>query len=143
MEIENYWKLVIGTTLGISLIIFGLAFWNSATEDYVSHLNEKTYDISSCQQYMDLGSIADRDDCLQKRKTGGIFISLGIFAILLSRVDSAFAGRTFAAYGGVYIVASLVWLVVVEGKFPDRWDLLGGFICIVGASVIIFGPRPT
>jgi len=33
--------------------------------------------------------------------------------------------------------------VVVEGKFPDRWDLLGGFICIVGASVIIFGPRPT
>ena len=70
-------------------------------------------------------------------------ISLGIFAILLSRVDSAFAGRAFAAYGGVYIVASLVWLVVVEGKFPDRWDLLGGFICIVGASVIIFGPRPT
>jgi hypothetical protein len=81
VEIENYWKLVIGTTLGISLIIFGLAFWNSATEDYVSHLNEKTYDISSCQQYMDLGSIADRDDCLQKRKTGGIFISLGIFAL--------------------------------------------------------------
>ncbi len=72
---------MIGTTLGISLIIFGLAFWNSATEDYVSHLNEKTYDISSCQQYMDLGSIADRDDCLQKRKTGGIFISLGIFAL--------------------------------------------------------------
>ena len=70
-------------------------------------------------------------------------ISLGIFAILLSRIDSAFAGRTFAAYGGVYIVASLVWLVVVEGKIPDRWDLLGGFICIAGASVIIFGPRPT
>ena len=69
-------------------------------------------------------------------------ISLGIFATLLSRVDSAFAGRTFAAYGGVYIVASLGWLVVVEGKFPDRWDLLGGIICIVGASVIIFGPRP-
>ena len=70
-------------------------------------------------------------------------ISLGIFAIFLSRIDSAFAGRTFAAYGGVYIFASLVWLVVVEGKIPDRWDLLGGFICIVGASVIIFGPRPT
>ena len=69
-------------------------------------------------------------------------ISLGIFAILLSRIDSAFAGRTFAAYGGVYIVASLVWLVLVEGKFPDRWDLLGGLICIVGANVIIFGPRP-
>ena len=72
---------MIGATLGISLIIFGLAFWNSATEDYTSHLNDKTYEITSCQQYMDLGSIADRDDCLQKRKTGGIFISLGIFAL--------------------------------------------------------------
>ena len=81
MEIKDYWKLVIGITLGISLVIFGLAFWNSATEDYTSHLNEKTYEITSCQQYMDLGSIADRDDCLQKRKSGGIFISLGIFAL--------------------------------------------------------------
>jgi len=49
VEIENYWKLVIGATLGISLIIFGLAFWNSATEDYTSHLNDKTYEITSCQ----------------------------------------------------------------------------------------------
>ena len=70
-------------------------------------------------------------------------ISLGIFAILLSRIDSAFAGRTFAAYGGVYIVGSLLWMALVEGKFPDRWDLLGGFICLVGASLVIFGPRPT
>ena len=81
MEIQDQWKLVIGTTLGICLVVFGLVFWNSATEDYVSHLNEKTYEISSCQQYMDLGSIADRDDCLQKRKSGGVFISLGIFAL--------------------------------------------------------------
>jgi hypothetical protein len=81
VEIENYWKLVIGATLGISLIIFGLAFWNSATEEYTSHLNDETYEITSCQQYMDLGSIADRDDCLQKRKSGGIFISLGIIAL--------------------------------------------------------------
>ena len=72
---------MIGATLGISLIIFGLAFWNSATEDYTSHLNDKTYEITSCQQYMDLGSIADRDDCLQKRKIGGIFISLGNDAV--------------------------------------------------------------
>ena len=81
MEIQDQWKLVIGTTLGICLVVFGLVFWNSATEDYVSHLNEKTYEIGSCQQYMDLGSIADRDDCLQKRKSGGIFVSLGIFVL--------------------------------------------------------------
>ena len=78
-----------------------------------------------------------------KLEKSALLIALGIFATLLSLIDSAFAGRTFAAYGGVYIVASLVWLVVVEAKFPDRWDLLGGFICIVGASVIMFGPRPT
>ena len=70
-------------------------------------------------------------------------ILLSIFAVLLSRIDSAFAGRVFAAYGGVYITGSLIWLTVVEGKVPDRWDLLGGGICLIGASVIIFGPRPS
>jgi len=68
-------------------------------------------------------------------------ISLGIFAVLLSRIDSAFAGRAFAAYGGVYITASLIWLALVESKLPDRWDILGGIICIIGTSLIIFGPR--
>ena len=68
-------------------------------------------------------------------------ISLGVFAFLLTRIDSVFAGRTFAAYGGVYIFASLIWLRLVEGKIPDRWDLIGGIICIFGAGVIIFGPR--
>jgi small multidrug resistance family-3 protein len=38
-------------------------------------------------------------------------------------------------------VASLVWLRVIEGALPDRWDLIGGAICLVGASVILFGPR--
>ena len=70
-------------------------------------------------------------------------LSLGIFAVLLSRIDSAFAGRTFAAYGGVYIVGSLIWLALVENKLPDRWDLIGGIICIIGTSLIIFGPRPS
>ena len=70
-------------------------------------------------------------------------LSLGIFAFLFTRIESVFAGRTFAAYGGVYIVASLIWLRLVEGKTPDRWDLVGGTICIIGASIIIFGPRPS
>jgi len=68
-------------------------------------------------------------------------ISLIIFAILLTRIDTAFAGRAFAAYGGVYIAGSLIWLWLVEAKQPDRWDLTGGAICLVGAAVIIFGPR--
>ncbi|MBU1690687.1 MAG: YnfA family protein [Gammaproteobacteria bacterium] len=68
-------------------------------------------------------------------------VSLMIFAWLLTRIDSASAGRAYAAYGGVYIVASLVWLWLAEGVRPDRWDLLGASICLLGASVILFGPR--
>lgn len=68
-------------------------------------------------------------------------VSLMIFAWLLTRIDSASAGRAYAAYGGVYITASLVWLWLAEGVRPDRWDLLGASICLLGASVILFGPR--
>lgn len=63
------------------------------------------------------------------------------FAWLLTRIDTDFAGRAYAAYGGIYIVASLIWLYAVEGKIPDRWDLLGGAICLLGASIILSGPR--
>lgn len=65
-----------------------------------------------------------------------------LFAYLLTRIDAAFAGRACAAYGGVYIAASLMWLWVIEGKVPDRWDLLGAGACLIGAAVILFGPRP-
>lgn len=68
--------------------------------------------------------------------------SLALFAWLLTLIDSAFAGRAYAAYGGVYIAAALLWLWLVEGHPPDRWDLVGAIITIVGAAVIIFGPRP-
>lgn len=68
-------------------------------------------------------------------------LSLVIFALVLTRIESASAGRAFAAYGGVYIVASLVWLWVVERQMPDRWDLLGATVCLVGAAIILLGPR--
>lgn len=69
-------------------------------------------------------------------------MALALFACLLTRIDVAFAGRAYAAYGGVYIVASLFWLWAVEGMRPDRWDLTGATVCLVGAGVILFGPRP-
>jgi len=69
--------------------------------------------------------------------------SLALFAWLLTQVDSAAAGRAYAAYGGVYICASLAWLWAVEGVRPDRWDGIGAAICIVGAAVILLGPRTT
>lgn len=69
------------------------------------------------------------------------FASLAAFAWLLTLVDTNAAGRAFAAYGGVYIVASLGWLALVEEVRPDRWDLVGGAICLAGAAVILLGPR--
>ncbi len=68
-------------------------------------------------------------------------ILLVLFAIALTRIDSVFAGRTFAAYGGVYIFSSLLWLWAVEGVRPDRWDMIGGLVCIAGALIIIAVPR--
>jgi len=68
-------------------------------------------------------------------------LSLAAFAFLLTRIESDFAGRAYAAYGGVYIAASLLWLWVVEHKAPDRWDLTGAAICLLGAAVILWGPR--
>lgn len=65
-----------------------------------------------------------------------------LFAWLLTLVESPFAGRAYAAYGGIYIACSLVWLWAVEGARPDRWDALGAAICVIGAAVILFGPRP-
>ena len=68
-------------------------------------------------------------------------LALLVFALLLTRIDTLFAGRAYAAYGGVYIAASLVWLWAVEGARPDRWDVVGALVCLGGAAIILFGPR--
>ena len=67
--------------------------------------------------------------------------SLAFFGFLLALVDVSAAGRAYAAYGGIYIAASLGWLWLVEGVRPDRWDLAGSALCIVGTSVILLAPR--
>jgi len=68
-------------------------------------------------------------------------VSLALFAYLLTLVDSFAAGRAYAAYGGVYIASSLVWLRLIEGVKPDRWDLIGAAVCLIGATIIIASPR--
>ena len=70
-------------------------------------------------------------------------VSLALFAWLLTFVDTPVAGRAYAAYGGVYIAASLIWLWTVEGARPDRWDVIGASICLAGAGLILFGPGRT
>lgn len=68
-------------------------------------------------------------------------LSLALFAWTLTRVEAPFAGRAYAAYGGVYILSALLWLLVVEKIVPDRWDLLGALVCVAGALIILLGPR--
>jgi small multidrug resistance family-3 protein len=68
-------------------------------------------------------------------------VCLIIFASALTRVESPFAGRAFAAYGGIYIAASLIWLRSVEHVHPDRWDVIGAGLCIAGTLVILLAPR--
>ena len=64
-------------------------------------------------------------------------LSLIGFAVTLTRVDTLFAGRAYAAYGGVYIAAALLWLWAVEGQRPRAADLIGAGIAIIGALLII------
>lgn len=67
--------------------------------------------------------------------------ALVLFAWLLSFSQAPLAGRAFAAYGGVYIVASLAWLWAVEDVRPDRFDVAGAVVCLIGAGIILIAPR--
>ncbi|HET8700235.1 MAG TPA: YnfA family protein [Nitrococcus sp.] len=66
---------------------------------------------------------------------------LVVFALLLTTIQLDFAGRAYAAYGGIYIASSLCWLWLIEGRWPDPWDLLGGALALLGTAIILFGPR--
>ena len=68
-------------------------------------------------------------------------VSLALFAWLLTLVPTDAAGRAFAAYGGGYIAASVLWMWLAEGHRPDRWDLLGTAVCLLGAAIILAAPR--
>lgn len=67
--------------------------------------------------------------------------ALVVFASILSQVPLDMAGRAYAAYGGVYIAASLLWLWLIEKQQPDRWDGMGVILCLIGAAIIVLGPR--
>lgn len=77
-----------------------------------------------------------------RRGAGFAVVVLGVasliaFAFSLTRIESAFAGRAYATYGGIYIAASLIWLWTVEGQAPTRADLIGAGLAVAGAIVII------
>jgi len=67
--------------------------------------------------------------------------SLGLFAWLLTLHPSLPAGRTYAAYGGVYVSIAVLWLWQVDGIKPDRWDIIGVVVTIIGMTIIAFAPH--
>lgn len=69
-------------------------------------------------------------------------VSLSLFAYLLTFTSAEHAERAYAAYGGAYIATALLWLWTAEGVEPDRWDMLGAALCLIGATVMLAGPRP-
>lgn len=63
------------------------------------------------------------------------------FGWLLALAPAGFAGRSYAAYGGIYVAASLVWMWAVEHQRPDPWDIAGAALTLAGAAVILLAPR--
>lgn len=68
-------------------------------------------------------------------------VALAGFAWILTFADTPAAARGYAAYGGIYVASSLGWMWLVEGLRPDRFDLIGGALCLAGCLAILFGPR--
>jgi small multidrug resistance family-3 protein len=81
---------------------------------------------------------------LRRERTAWLLLpaaaSLAAFAWLLTLHPTA-AGRTYAAYGGVYVGTALMWLWLVDGVRPDRWDIVGAAVSLLGMGIIVFGPR--
>jgi len=68
-------------------------------------------------------------------------LALILFAWLLTLIDTAASGRAYAAYGGIYVTAALLWLWGADGVRPDRWDVLGVGLCLAGTAVIMIMPH--
>ncbi|NLQ19154.1 YnfA family protein [Marinomonas sp. M1K-6] len=68
-------------------------------------------------------------------------VSLALFAWVLTLVEASFAGRVYAAYGGIYIAMSLLWAAIIEKHLPSIWDGLGATLCITGALIIFFNAQ--
>ncbi|WP_052502675.1 YnfA family protein [Halarcobacter anaerophilus] len=69
------------------------------------------------------------------------FISLILFAFLLTKINLEFAGRAYAVYGGIYIVSSLIWLFIIEKQNFNKWDILGSIIVFIGITIILLGNK--
>jgi small multidrug resistance family-3 protein len=69
-------------------------------------------------------------------------MALGAYGFVATLQPDAHFGRILAAYGGIFVAGSLAWGVLVDGFRPDRWDVLGSVVCLVGVALIVLVPRP-
>jgi len=72
---------------------------------------------------------------------GAGVIALGAYGFVATRQDDPHFGRILAAYGGIFVVGSLLWGVVADGFRPDRFDVVGAAVCLIGVAVIMWAPR--
>lgn len=72
---------------------------------------------------------------------GAGVIALGLYGFVATLQPDANFGRILAAYGGVFVAGSLLWGMLVDGFRPDRWDVIGALVCLVGVAVIMYAPR--
>ncbi|RYY46157.1 MAG: YnfA family protein [Actinomycetales bacterium] len=72
---------------------------------------------------------------------GAGFVALGLYGLVATLQPDANFGRILAAYGGVFVAGSLLWGMLVDGFRPDRWDVTGAAVCLVGVAVIMYAPR--
>ncbi|MEV1005688.1 YnfA family protein [Nonomuraea sp. NPDC050202] len=72
---------------------------------------------------------------------GAGVVALGLYGFVATLQPDANFGRILAAYGGVFVAGSLAWGMVVDGFRPDRWDVIGALVCLLGVLVIMYAPR--
>jgi small multidrug resistance family-3 protein len=72
---------------------------------------------------------------------GAGVLALGVYGFVATLQPEAHFGRILAAYGGVFVAGSLLWGVALDGFRPDRWDITGALICLLGVAVIMYAPR--
>ncbi len=73
---------------------------------------------------------------------GAGVIALGLYGFVATLQPDAHFGRILAAYGGIFVAGSLAWGMIVDKFRPDRWDIIGAIICLIGVAVIMYMPRP-
>jgi small multidrug resistance family-3 protein len=73
---------------------------------------------------------------------GAGVLALGVYGFVATLQPDAHFGRILAAYGGVFVAGSLLWGMLLDGFRPDRYDVIGCAVCLLGVAVIMYAPRP-